>query len=1180
LRLTSIKLAGFKSFVDPTLIQTPGQRVAIVGPNGCGKSNVIDAVRWVLGESKASALRGESMQDVIFNGAGERKPVGRASVELVFDNSLQRISGAWGQFAEIAIKRVLTREGDSSYYINNQQVRRRDIQDLFMGTGLGPRAYAIIEQGMIARIIEAKPEELRVFLEEAAGVSKYRDRRKETESRLGDAKENLSRVDDIRQELDKQIHKLDAQAKVATEFRSLEVKRVHTQGLLYAVRRKEAEHNAQVLTLELAKVATELEEQSTEAKAHEAELTHLRVSQEEANQALNVAQAAFYESNAQASKLEQQIQFERQRHARAQQDLANAVQRRALLATEQGGLESEIEGTCRLLEERQEQMQTAQETLLAAEAAMPELEKQARDASNKVAEAQSALSQAEQMIQLHEANRQNNERSIKRLDERRARLQDELGRLKGPDAQLKDDLEEAMQAEKESLAESQMQWEALSQDATDYDAKVTEARAEAESAAARLTQLQARQTALANLQDKLSSDNSQGDLGAWLKSHGLSDSKRFWQYIEIDAGFDTAVEGALQERMNAVAVSSLAQVSKHQDPPNRLAVFELAAPDIRMQNVADDALLQHVKSSDATVQALLHSWLSGLRVCADVQTAVAQRAQLAAGEVWVSQNGHVVDVASIRYFRPDALMHGAVARVRELADLEAQITALKPLVTQLRGAAEQAELGRKDHQVRLTQSRGAMGSIERRIHDMELELIQLTESIKNTANREAQINRELQEVAQAVQGETALIQNLLLDIDKQKLQKEQKINLREQLRGGRNEAEVNLNKGREHWRAAERAAQEARFMHRASTERLNDLQRRALSLVGQINDSAVLVSRLEAEMATILLTPIESALQIELDARKGKESALQQARDTLEQIVNKTRTVDEARMRAEQKLEPLRGRQADVALKQQAAQLNVAQFSEQLNELNLDENSLLEALVSAPKASSLASKLSDFSSQIAALGAVNLAALDELKEASERKLYLDTQAEDLSEAMQTLEDAIRKIDRETRQLLLTTYEQVNNNFSRLFPSLFGGGQAKLTLTGEEILEAGVTVLAQPPGKRNTSIHLLSGGEKALTATALVFAFFQLNPAPFCLLDEVDAPLDDANTERFSRLVAQMSEHTQFLFISHNKITMEMAQQLVGITMPEPGVSRMVAVDMEEAMSMAELNAPGVQSMGS
>jgi chromosome segregation protein len=1168
-RLTEIKLSGFKSFVDPTHIPTPGQLVAIVGPNGCGKSNVIDAVRWVLGESRASALRGESMQDVIFNGAGERKRVGRASVELVFDNSMGRVGGHWGQFAELSIKRVLTREGDSTYWINNQVVRRRDITDLFMGTGLGPRAYAIIEQGMISRIIEAKPEEMRVFLEEAAGVSKYRERRKETESRLTDARDNLSRVDDIRGELGSQLEKLEAQASVAAEFRDLESRLRIAQQIVWSNRMQDAERNRDRLTSDVAQLTADLEGLLAQLSDKDAQIESHRSSHYEANDELNKAQGAFYEANAEVSRYEQQLQFARDSQQRLAAQISEIHSQKTALEAEQRQAAQDLAAA----EAGVEQALTAREQADAAERAageaLPALDAAVKTAVANQADAERAAGDVEQALRVNEANRVNSDKALQQWIERRQRLEASRSEVIAPVTSQIAEVQEQMEAEQATLREQEAEIAAYGDKLGLSRQARADAMQPAQDARSALTELEARLAALTELQAKL--EQSPGR-DTWLRERGLASAQHLWQAIQVESGWENALEACFRERLNAIRITTLDVASDWPETPKHFSVYT-PAPATADAGVSPnerpdaESLAARVEYRDPAVAKLVRHWLQGVRCAESLGMALGLRRELPPGHTFVTPQGHLVTPYSVTYFAPDSELHGVLARQREIDALTADLNRQRDQTLALETAFADAESALKHAEDEYRLLTAAIGSQQRRAHDLELELMQLRQAAETAQKRLQQIDHELGEVAQHHAQEAAA--QSALDATKAELLENRRLALerREARRGERNEAEVQLAKGRDALRAAERAAQEARYAERVSRDRLNDLQMRIRAQAEQQEKLSAQVARLEADSGTVDEGAIDAALQNHLQVRQQREQALATARDRLQGIENALRALEEGRMRIEQETQPARSRIEEMRLKEQAALLQAQQYAEQLRDMGADLEAIAEMIRGGAK-SSLA-EIDRLQKGIAALGAVNLAALEELTSSRERKDYLDKQAADLTEAIETLQDAIRRIDRETRGLLQQTFDDVNTHFGRLFPTLFGGGQAKLLMTGEEILDAGIQVTAQPPGKRNTSIHLLSGGEKALTALSLVFAIFQLNPAPFCLLDEVDAPLDDANTERFSRMVQAMSTSTQFLYISHNKISMEMASQLVGITMPDPGVSRVVAVDIAEAVRLAE-----------
>ncbi len=606
-------------------------------------------------------------------------------------------------------------------------------------------------------------------------------------------------------------------------------------------------------------------------------------------------------------------------------------------------------------------------------------------------------------------------------------------------------------------------------------------------------------------------------------------------------------------------------------PPARLALYA-PVPTLGSArqgvDLGADALLTKVRLKRPELGRLLADALHGVRCRDRLADALAERAALAPGESFVTPAGHIVTAQTVTLFKPDSELHGVLERQRELEALAVSTHDAREIVAGARTALDALEAEVEAQQQAYHAESLALASQQRRVHGLELELVQRKQAADAAEKRRAQLTQERVDADSQADSERVQHEAIGREIADLQSRLHDELVKRDAARHARNEAEVAKERGRERLRAAERAAQEAGFAESRARDRLAELERRRESLLPTTQQKQALLNQLTTEQRAVDLTPVEHALQRQLAVRGESEGALSAARDALETLGATLRSVEEARLAIVHQVDPARQRIQDMQLKEQAAALAEQQFAAQLGEGLADLASLPDSLKAFGNKSQLPGEIDRLQKAIVELGAVNLAALDELAAVQERKSYLDAQAADLTEAMATLESAIRQIDRESRALLQQTFDAVNVNFGKLFPTLFGGGHAKLVLTSEEMLDAGMQVVAQPPGKRNTSIHLLSGGEKALTATALVFALFQLNPAPFCLLDEVDAPLDDSNTERFCRMVGQMAVQTQFLFISHNKITMEMAQQLIGITMPEPGVSRVVAVDIAEAVELA------------
>ncbi|WP_198119832.1 chromosome segregation protein SMC [Massilia rhizosphaerae] len=1168
MRLSSIKLSGFKSFVDPTNFQVPGQLVGVVGPNGCGKSNIIDAVRWVLGESKASELRGESMQDVIFNGSTNRKPAGRASVELVFDNSAGKAAGQWSQYAEIAVKRTLTRDGTSTYFINGQPVRRRDIQDIFLGTGLGPRAYAIIGQGMISRIIESRPEELRVFLEEAAGVSKYKERRRETENRLSDTRENLLRVEDILRELNANLEKLEAQAAVANRFHQLQADQEEKQKLLWLLRRNEAKAEQARWFLEMEQAQTALESQNAQMRSLELDLERMRQAHYETGDRLHAAQGALYQTNSEIGSLEAQIKFVVESRTRLQNQIGTLTAQREQWLNQANETQEQIEEAEFQLEELAARVEGAQIAAEAHNERLPDLEAAWREAQNKSTESRARIMQIQQRIELSSAHQRNASNILANLATRRERLQQERGGLDLPDAGHLDNLRLQLEEKQLALEEQNLMLEeaASRQEAVEHERR--DAHAQVQQEAASNAKLEARLSALRQLQERV---QTQGKVQPWLQKHELDTLPRLWQKLDIEAGWETALESVLRERTGALEVSNLdwARGFFGDAPPARLALYSPApgsagAPD--HHGLKPFASL--LKLNDPGLRGLLDDWLFGVYAADDPGTALAQRSKLPQGGCFVTPQGHIVASSSVRFYAADAEQDGVLARQHEIDNTAKQLRAQALLLDEARTRATRADGAVADLQRRLQDGRQKVATLQREVHALQIDVVKQAEVEARFSQRSGQIAADLDEIAaqEAEQRQAkaeAEAQFEELDMELAELQgahEDGQVEFQEQERV--------LAEARQRLRDLERAAQEAVFAEKTQRTRIEELRRTIATAHQQAAQVLESIAAGKLELEALESGAAAEGLQALLARRTEQEKALADARHELDQLTQQLRAAEEARMQAERGLQPQRERITEMQLKEQAARLNQEQFAEALSATGADEAVLADKLDPDMKPSYLQGEVTRLTNAIAALGAVNLAAVEELAQATERKRFLDAQNNDLQEAIATLEGAIARIDRESRDLLQDTFDRVNANFSELFPILFGGGTAKLVMTGEEILDAGVQVMAQPPGKKNATIHLLSGGEKALTATALVFSMFRLNPAPFCLLDEVDAPLDDANTERFCRMVKRMSDHTQFLFISHNKIAMEMANQLIGVTMQEQGVSRIVAVDMESAANFA------------
>ncbi|MEO8157718.1 MAG: chromosome segregation protein SMC [Betaproteobacteria bacterium] len=1170
MRLTHIKLAGFKSFVDPTHIPVPGQLVGVVGPNGCGKSNVIDAIRWVLGESSAKQLRGENMQDVIFNGSGERKPVGRASVELIFDNSLGKAAGAWSTYAEISVKRVLERDGESSYFLNNLHVRRRDVADIFLGTGLGGRGYAIIEQGMISRIIEAKPEDLRSFLEEAAGVSKYRERRRETELRLEDTRENLLRVDDIRQELGNQLEHLESQAEKAGQYRGFEASLKRTQQLLWTLRRRDAQVQRVKIGREVEAMGLELEAETARLREAEKRVEELRTRHYGASDAVHAAQGTLYEVNAEIARVEQQIQFLRDSRNRAEQQMNSLRAQEAQLRERQQAQEAARGDNARALSEATAQLAEYEEALREARAALPLADDHHRAAQALLAQAQEVLTQAEQQLRLEDTRKGHTDKLLQQLAARSARLEEERDALEIPNLSELVRLESEVGELGHQIASRRETFEQCEASLPLLEQSVQSSEETEQQVQQRVHQLDARLTALQSLQDQVSRS---GELEPWLDRNDLRRNAHLWQGIHIRDGWDDALEAVLRERLNSIGLTDLGQAHAwlSEPPPGKLAFHRVSAAGVTEEPVPAglERLTDYVTCTDTRLAGVLADWLARVYVLPNPQQGMELAATLPPGAMLVSAQGHVFTPTSVSFHAADSEVHGILARQREIEALFAEHTVLDARLGELNRAAAARKIEFEERKAQAERMRRELSDLQENQHQLKLDHVRLSQLAERLKARGEQIVRELAEIAaestrESAQGERAAaeMQRLRAGMDAMRAGVEQ-------ARQAHAEAESALQASRAIAQQAERQHQEGLYQQKTINIKIIDIESSLQELSQTLSRVQQDTEALLQEMTRTEETGLQEQLQQQLGLRGQREQALTVAREELEAAEQSLRTTEQERLASEQKLAPARERISELRLKEQEARLAQESFASQLAEAQANEEELLPLLDEGVRASKLQAEINRLNEEIGALGAVNLAALDELSTARERKTYLDSQSQDLSEAVETLETAIRKIDRETRERLQETFNKVNTHFGEMFPALFGGGEAKLLMTGEEILDAGVQVIARPPGKRNASIHLLSGGEKALTALSLVFSMFQLNPAPFCLLDEVDAPLDDSNTERFCGLVKKMSANTQFMFITHNKITMEMANQLIGVTMQEQGVSRVVAVDVDEALRMRE-----------
>ena len=1198
MRLTRVRIEGFKSFVDPTDLKLPSALVGIVGPNGCGKSNTIDAVRWVMGESSAKHLRGESMDDVIFTGSSSRKPVGKALVELVFDNADGSLGGEYAKYAEIAVRREVERDGQSRYLLNNVRCRRRDIRDLFLGTGLGPRSYAIIEQGMISRLIEAKPEDLRVFLEEAAGISKYKERRRETETRIRHTRDNLDRLDDLREEVDKQLAHLKRQANTAERYRALKGDQHRLRGELLALRRREFVARRDEAERAAAALDTELEGVVAELRAAEAAIEQAREQRREASDGFAARQQELYRVGTEVARLEQSIEHVRQSRSERSRELAET--------------DRALDEARRHLEEDAARIAGIAAALDADAPAFDSLADVQRESAAELAAAEGQLvgwqakrdalagrrGEAEREAQVERSRIEQLERALGAARVRRERLASEAGTLDAEPSERA--IEEGLEAEVEG-GEDEARLEASLADGVERRAALA-GRLEADGAAldaarSRRSELVGRLASLEALQQAaLEPEGSAGQ--AWLERAGLAARERLGARLAVEPGWERAVEVALDGLLEAVTLDgSGALEAALADAPDA-GVALVVDVDIDVGEVSNrdpgagpgDAAASAVSADVPDGAVALADVVRGPRALVDLLAgvhgvdsaadAVRLRAGLAPGRSLVTRDGLRVGAGWLRA-APGGEGDGVLLRGAEIERLRESLEALDAEIVS--GAARRDELAStlREHEARRETQQHAYNDAVRSLSEVRARLRTERARLEQVRARAGQLDAEREELdaaletddeglAAAAEARADALARLEAMADETAALGEEERGVRERVAAARARSDSDRDAGQE---LAIRV--ESMRSARAATEQnVARVQSRIAALAARRDELDALFAADDEDPVAAL----EASLEDELGARLAAEEALAVARAALDEVESRMGVHEGARARHDGAAQALRGRVQELRVGSQEVLVRLATVDEQIAEHDYDpvaldagleaSNAERAATGTGSDAATRAKELEALEARVAKLGPINLAAIDEHAERLERKEYLDSQHGDVTEALGTLERAIAKIDRETRARFRETYEAVNEKFEGFFPRLFGGGEGRLELVGDDLLSTGVTVRAQPPGKRVTNIQLLSGGEKALTAVALVFAFFELNPSPFCMLDEVDAPLDDANVGRFCELVREMSERVQFIFITHNKVTMELAEQLLGVTMNEPGVSRLVAVDVHEAVELA------------
>ncbi|MFK0573574.1 MAG: chromosome segregation protein SMC [Endozoicomonas sp.] len=1169
MRLKSIKLAGFKSFVDPTTVHFPSNMCGVVGPNGCGKSNIIDAVRWVMGESSAKHLRGESMTDVIFKGSNSRKPSNQAVVELLFDNNEGRITGEFAAYREISVKRSLNSDAKNTYYLNGSKCRRKDVMDIFLGTGLGPRSYAIISQGIISNLVESKPDELRVFIEEAAGISRYKERRRETENRIRRTRENLERLTDLRDELGRQLGHLQRQAQSAEKYKEYKSEERLKKAQLQALKWQAINTGAQSQEQAIREFEVQLESAISEQRSAEAAMEEDRAQQMELSDRFHETQTSYYSTGNEVTRIEQTLQHREERSKELSRDLEQ--------------VEQSWEEAREQLADDQQQLEAFQEELIELEPELEMLQDQESDSGDILTQAEEAMHRWQQewdqfnqrshepkrTAEVEQSRISHAEQVMGRLQERDTRLKEESAALAGSEDQEEMTLLSERLTELELTAETvEIRIEENVEAVEHQRGQVQNLSAERENNRDELSMVRGRHASLETLhQASLNEDTGTIE---WLEQHRLSEHSRLMDKLQVEAGWERSVETILGDSLQAVCLDSLDPVAEALGSLEQgsLVLLEAGNGARCLASLNELPLLTDKIVSGQEALPLL----AGVYAAESLEVALSLRSKLQAGESIITRDGIWLSSGWLRVSRGVDNNTGVLERQKEMESLAEKLELLEESSQTLKEQLETARATLEQHEALREQLQKQLSGINRSQGEVRADLGARRVRLEQFSERRRRLEKELEEVKEQHQLEQDVIGESRMRLQEALDHMEEDIGRREEMQEQREKLQSKL----------EGVRHQARF----DKERAHQLALRQQSINTQIGSIKAAIERL-SQQATKLRErreflkesmsesnspegDLKEQLEEVLARRLEEEEAMQAARIALETVEQRIRSGEKVRHSAEQQAQKVRERLEKLRMDWQGMQVRRTTLAEQLKEDQFDLETVVENLPDDASEQQWEQDLERIAARIERLGAINLAAIEEYETQSERKQYLDAQNDDLESALNTLENAIRKIDKETRLRFKTTFDKVNSGLQELFPRVFGGGQAYLALTGDDLLDTGVTIMAQPPGKKNSTIHLLSGGEKALTAIALVFAIFQLNPSPFCMLDEVDAPLDDANVGRYAKLVSEMSDKVQFIYITHNKIAMQAASQLVGVTMHEPGVSRPVSVDVEQAAAMAEL----------
>ncbi|WP_374855374.1 chromosome segregation protein SMC [Acinetobacter indicus] len=1141
MRLSSLKLSGFKSFADSTTLHFKANRTAVVGPNGCGKSNVIDAIRWVMGESSARQLRGGSMQDVIFTGTAKRKPVGMASVELRFDNTYGKLGGAYNAYTELAVRRQVNRDGKSEYFLNGTKCRRRDITDIFLGTGLGPRSYAIIEQGMINRLVDAKPEEMRVFIEEAAGVSRYQARRRETMLHLDHTSQNLSRLEDIASELKGQLKTLKRQSETALQYKTLESQIRSIKIEILSFQCEQSSRLQQEYTVQM----TELGEQFKLTRSELSTLEHDLGNTSELFQRLIQQSTPLQNEWQQAEKKLAELKMTlEQKQSLVQQNsstLAQLQEQKAQTKERLQLIDLQLETVLSQQEQYTEQLQQAEQSTQEQAQAVQQLKAQQQQVQQQFEQIKAQVEKQQQQKLQMLAQSEQLLKNISRIEQQKDTLQQQSSSLQS----------QAQQDEVEQLSQDKAQ---LSQQLAELEQQIQAQQQQLQQAHSLLNQHKNSSTELKSEIQVLQAE--QKNLNQLLIKNSPKQQLQHTALMQVLTLNDAAkphaalIEKFLAKWLNA---QMLEADDNFQDSLARQLKPAAQHAPIQLANLS--CLVDWIESPSSSL------WQQ-VALADDLAQALQLQPKLQAGQSILTLDGYQVGpdwVIGLLFDEASQSAQGALSHRIRLEEIDGLLSQKQAELQQAEQDFNISQQQCQQLQQQLHEQQAQLKQQQQALQALDLQIAKIQSAAQAFAVQKQQLQHQLQQLEEQLEEDAMQKDDLEIDLHALSLKLEQALPNYKTLQFQLEELTAQLEQAQQLYQQQQQELELLRRQSVQATQQLELLEKDGGFLKTQHQQIAA-----QMEQAKKFVDPV----QLELPALASQFAEQQQQTEKLQQtwnewqlelnqIQSKQQQLTEQRHQQQQQDEKLRSQLEEKRLAWQAAKSDLQHYSEQLKALNSELIPGLNIDVTAHQ-----QQLEKAQAQFDKLGAVNLAASEEYEEVSARYAELSHQIEDLEKTVAQLQAAMKSIDQETRKLFMTTFDQINTELQALFPKVFNGGEASLSL--EDDWQSGVKLMARPPGKRNSSLALLSGGEKALTALALVFAIFRLNPAPFCVLDEVDAPLDDANVGRFCNLVKELSEQVQFIYITHNKLAMTMATDLLGVTMPEPGTSKLVSVNLEDA----------------